>query len=115
MKPDSLGRLALSSIFAVLGFIALIRRCGVFPTLIVWWLFYCIGCGVVLNTEKGEQISALAIMALLPAAIPIAMAGFFVAVDRPLCLSMPGSATLLLLPVASWFSIFVFSFARGPL
>lgn len=49
-----LGRLAVSSIIAVLGFIVLNRACGVLPDVIVWWLFYCVGSGVVLNSEAGS-------------------------------------------------------------
>lgn len=110
-----LGRLAISSIVAVLGFIALNRTCGLLPDVIVWWLFYCVGCGVVLNTEAGDQPRTLAVLSILPAIIPVLMLGFFVLVEKYVCLSFPSPWVAVLLPIVSWFSIFVFSFARAPL
>lgn len=112
---ENLGRLAVSSIIAILGFIALNRACGLLPDVIVWWLFYCVGCGVVLNSEAGAQPRTLAILSILPALIPILMLGFFVLAERYVCLSLPSPWIALLLPIASWFSIFVFTFARAPL
>ena len=111
----NLGRLAVSSLIAILGFIALNRACGVLPDVIVWWLFYCVGCGVVLNSEAGDEPRTLAILAVLPALIPVLMLGFFVLADRYVCLSLPSPWIALFLPIASWFSIFIFTFARAPL
>lgn len=110
-----LGRLAVSSIVAVLGFIALNRACGVLPDVIVWWLFYCVGSGVVLNSEAGSPPRNLALLSILPALVPVLMLGFFVLAERHVCLSMPSPWIAVLLPIVSWFSIFVFSFARTPL
>jgi len=112
---EQLGRLAISSIIAVLGFVALLNSCGLIPGVVIWWLIYAIGCGVVLNTEEGEAPRILALLSLLPALIPIAMAIFFKIAGRDLCLSLPGISVLFMLPITSWFSIFIFSFARSPL
>lgn len=111
----NLGRLAVSSIIAVLGFIALNRVCGILPDVIVWWLFYCVGSGVVLNSEAGSPPRTLALLSVLPAFVPVLMLGFFVLAGEWVCLSMPSPWIAVLLPVVSWFSIFVFSFARTPL
>lgn len=111
----ALGRLALSSIVAVLGFVALNQACGVMPNVIVWWLVYCIGSGTVLNSEAGEPPKALALFSLLPAIVPILMLGFFVIAEKPVCLSLPSPWIPLMLPVASWLAIFIFSFSRTPL
>lgn len=111
----NLGRLAVSSIIAVLGFVALNRACDLLPDVIVWWLFYCVGCGVVLNSEAGDRPRTLALLSILPALVPVLMLGFFVLSERHLCLSLSSPWIAILLPIVSWFSIFVFSFAREPL
>jgi hypothetical protein len=111
----SLGRLAISSIIGVLGFVALNQSCGVMPNVAIWWLLYCIGCGTVLNSEAGEAPKALAVLSILPAAVPVLMLGFFVVAKKPVCVSLPSPWIPLILPPASWFAIFVFSFARTPL
>lgn len=115
ITPASLGRLALSSIVAVLGFVALNQACGEVPGVVVWWLIYCIGSGAVLNSEAGESPKTLAVLSLLPASVPVMMLGFFVIAEKPVCLSMPSKWIPYMLPVVSWFAIFIFSFSRTPL
>lgn len=114
-NPESLGRLAVSSIIAALGFIALIQSCGLVPNVIVWWLIYCIGSGVALNSESNTPIKELALLSALPAIVPAMMAVFFVAAGIPICISLPSPWIPLMLPLFSWFGIFIFSFARTPL
>ena len=110
-----LGRLGISSIVAVLGFVALNQACGKLPDVVIWWFIYCIGSGIALNTGRGEHIKDLAKLATIPALTPIAMAGFFVLAQMPVCISVPSPWVFLLLPIASWIAILVFSFARSPL
>lgn len=111
----ALGRLALASIVGVLGFIALNQSCGVMPNVVIWWMIYCIGAGVVLNTETGEAAKTLAVLSIFPALVPALMAGFFVLAEKPVCLSLPSKWIPFMLPVVSWLAIFIFSFARTPL
>lgn len=111
----SLGRLAVSSIIAVLGFVALNQACGLMPNVVVWWLIYCIGSGIVLNSESNEPHKALALLSILPAMVPAVMAGFFVIAERSVCLSLPNPWIPVMLPFFSWFAIFIFSFSRTPL
>lgn len=111
----ALGRLALASIVGVLGFIALNQSCGVMPNVVIWWMIYCIGAGVVLNTETGEAPKTLAVLSIFPALVPALMAGFFVLAEKPVCLSLPSKWIPFMLPVVSWLAIFIFSFARTPL
>lgn len=110
-----LGRLAVSSIVAVLGFVALNQACGVMPNVIIWWLLYCIGSGTVLNSETGEPPKVLALLSALPAIVPVLMLGFFVLAEKPVCLSLPSPWIPLMLPVVSWLAIFILSFSRTPL
>ena len=114
-SQEILGRLAISSIVAVLGFIALNQACGVMPSVAIWWLLYCIGSGTVLNSETREPPKVLALLSVLPAFVPVLMLGFFVLAENPVCLSLPSPWILLMLPVVSWFAIFVLSFSRAPL
>ena len=114
-SAENLGRLAVSSIVSVLGFVALNQACGLMPNVVVWWLIYCVGSGVVLNSDSGAPPKELALLAILPAVVPAMMAGFFVAAERPICLSLPNPWIPLMLPFFSWFAIFIFSFSRTPL
>jgi len=115
ISNEEMGRLAVSSIVAVMGFIVLNKACGLIPDVIIWWLLYAIGSGVVLNTEQGERPATLMKLSILPAIVPVLMLVFFTIVGIDLCLSLPSPWIILMLPIVSWVSIFIFSFARAPI
>jgi hypothetical protein len=115
MTKEAMGRVATASIIGVLAFVVLNRSCGMIPDVVIWWLVYALGCGVVLNTEKGEAQRALARLAILPSLVPVIVLLFFVLADQRVCLSLPTPWIALLFPLASWAGIFVFSFARDPI
>ncbi|HEX2855755.1 MAG TPA: hypothetical protein VHO24_21140 [Opitutaceae bacterium] len=113
--PTNNGRLALSTIVAILGFIALNQACNLLPDVLIWWLIYTIGSGVVLNADDTIQPGTLALLAVWPAFVPVIVLGFFLLAGMNLCLSLPTPWIGMLLPPVSWFAIFIFSFARKPL
>ena len=93
------GRVAVAAILAVIGTVALMRACDRVPDVIVWWLVYALGSGIVLNSAKGERTSILAVTAVVPAVVPIGVLGFFGLAEKPICLSLPNPKIPLLLPL----------------
>jgi len=121
-RQERLGRLSASCAVAVIGTLPLENSCGEFPNVIVWWLLYTLGSGLVLNSRKGEDPSVLRKYAILPALTPMITYGvLFLAEKANLCISFPLShniykavATVVALPVLTWTAIVIFSFGREP-
>src|SRR5450755_2116896 len=94
-RQERLGRLAASCAVAVLGTIPLENSCGIFPNVIVWWLVYTLGSGLVLNSRRGENLPVLARYAILPALTPMITYGVLFLADKAnLCVSIPLSSNL---------------------
>lgn len=115
LTQEQRGRLAMSTLIGVIAFVALNQACGVIPDIVIWWLIYVLGSGVVLNTTKGEPPRVLVRLAILPALAPVLVAGFFILAQQPMCISVPSPLAVVILPVASWAGIYVFSGARKPI
>jgi hypothetical protein len=114
------GRLAVSTIVAIVGTVALINACGKMPQVIVWWLLFTIGCGVMLNSEEGTPAKELALTALLPTLTPLLVGLFMFAIDinSSPCISFPWGRSPFAVPLLfmfTWIAIFLFSYARQPL
>lgn len=119
---ERLGRLAASCAIAVIGTVSLENACNHFPVVIVWWLLYTIACGLVLNTRRGESLTALLFLAIAPTATPIMTELVLLLSGQDnLCISihLPDDplkrvAIVILIPTVTWAAIVIFSFGNGP-
>ena len=128
---EAVSRLAVSSMIAVLGVVALMTVCDPldFRPSVVAWLIYVVSAGVVLNTSRGERPLRLLGLAVLPGCVPGIAVVFLLyfaqmaggpAAPPPCLVSLPlgwpGAVWFLgALSVLSTVSIFLFSFARTPI
>ncbi len=118
MSNEELGRISVSCVVAVIAGSLLLSPSiwGMAP--ILWWLVYTLGCGVLLNTKRGEKPSRLALFALAPALAPLVAVLYLFLIDKldrfsDLDADNPRFPLLLLFFVlVSWLGIFLFSFAR---
>jgi hypothetical protein len=71
LTNDRLGRLALSTIAAVMAGIAFLGICSDMFRALGVWLLYAVTCAVLLNTARGERAGVLARLAILPTLTPL--------------------------------------------
>jgi hypothetical protein len=71
LTNERLGRLAVSSIAAVVGGIVLLNLCANPIRAMATWLLYSVVCAILLNSQEGEELRTLSTLALLPAITPL--------------------------------------------
>ncbi|HUP61711.1 MAG TPA: hypothetical protein VNA69_14970 [Thermoanaerobaculia bacterium] len=120
---ERVGRVAMASILGVVTGILLQAICGDFGRAAAVWLAYTLVCAAVINSSDGERVSAIAWMALLPAAVPpLVLVYPFLFLNGSLCFSavpLSSKAISFVLELAGFFvavsyiGIVLFAFARS--
>lgn len=108
--------IAVATIVAVVGGISLIKQTSEYSTeIIAWWLVYAVCCALALNTRVDDTLSDVALMAMVPAAVPVLQAAIIQVITRrdvPISGQDldPGRAALI--SAVDWIGIFLFSYGR---
>lgn len=123
LTNERLGRLAFSSIAAVMGGIVLLDICGNPLRAMLLWLLYVVVCAVLLNSERGEPAKIIRKLAMLPALIPLLVLSYpAIFLDEGVCFSgvrLTGkdwkfiAGFCMFLASVSWAGIALFAFCRN--
>jgi hypothetical protein len=123
LTNERLGRLAFSSIAAVIGGIVLLDICGKPLRAMLLWLVYVVVCAVLLNSERGEPAKVITRLAILPALIPLLVLSYpAIFLEEGVCFSgvrLTGkdwkfiAGFCIFLASASWAGITLFAFCRN--
>ena len=110
-----LARVALSSIIAVIGGVALINVSSSPSLIIGWWLVYAVSTGVALAPRSDEAVLRTVAMAAFPAIVPILDAAVIQVITGH---SVPISGAQLSVKIAAvifvvdWIGVWLFSYAH---
>lgn len=110
-----MARVALSTIIAVVGGVALMNVSNHPTAIIAWWLLYAIAAGVALAPSPDEKVWLVIAMAAFPAFVPILDAVVMHEVTRQTVLISGASLTVRLAAVVfmiNWVGVWLFSYAH---
>jgi hypothetical protein len=117
-----LPRIAISTIVAMIGGIALMQQAGKVAeqfkdpgSLISWWLLYAVCSALALSTKRDDALREVAAIALLPALVPVIQALIIQFITGVLAKLSGVPLTLkraIVISVVDWIGIFLFSYGR---
>lgn len=110
-----LTRVALSSIIAVIGGVALMNVSVNPGAIVAWWLLYVVAAGVALAPRPSERILQMVAMAAFPALVPILDALVIQIVTGnavPISGAKLSVKLALVVFIVNWIGIWLFSYAH---
>lgn len=120
---ERLGRMAMGTILAVIGGIVLQGICSDPIRAIACWLLYVVVVAIAINSERCDEMRALAVLAILPAITPLIVLAYPVMfLNQGVCISgvrltreQGGliAGFCVFFAIVSWLAITLFAFARN--